>query len=160
MGAVILTSALLAGPLMPRHVDAMYSSCRSDPKVYLSDGSVVTLTATIQDDATNVKSVEYTLHAPVWTTITNVVYTGGPFANKESLQFHADNQPGTYDSDTLVSTAASNVSVTATAQVTTPGDVVAGSISGYSNQYLYVHPTGRPGKGSHGIGHNNGSGQG
>lgn len=159
LGTAILAAGLLAGPLMPGHAFALYSSCRSDPKVQLSDGSVVTLQATISDDAADIRNIQYTLHAPVGTTVTDVVYTGGPFAAKETLQVYADNPANTYDSDTVVSTGANKISVETMAQVSSADSVVSGSTSGYNAQILHVRPTGSPSTdhGRHGAnGHNNG----
>lgn len=136
-GSAIVLAGLLSGPLMPRHALALYSSCRADPKVYLSNGSMVTLTATISDSATDVSGVQYTLHAPAGTSVTNVVYTGGSFAGKERLSFYADDPANTYDSATLVGTHASNIAVTASTQVNTPK--LSGSSSGYNDQHLTVH---------------------
>jgi hypothetical protein len=64
---------------------ALVRSCRGDPKVWLSNGTKVTMTASIAADASQVKMVTYTLHAPRGTSVTKVVYTGGALSGKERV---------------------------------------------------------------------------
>lgn len=135
LGAALAATSLLAGPLFPHHASAAIGYCRSDPMVQLSDGTVIHMRAVIQDDASDVQGVDYTLHAPAGTTVKHVAYTGGPSA-KETFHLVADEASDTFDTVTVVSTGLANVAVTAETQVAGLG---SGSASGLSGESLAVH---------------------
>lgn len=141
VGAAILATGLIAGPFGAHEAGASWSSCSTDPIVYLSDGSVVTVTASINADPSDVKRVLYVLDAPAGTHVINVVYTGDAFAGKELFRFRADNPAGTYDSDTVAYTEGRSVPMTVTMTVAgaTP---TSGTVSGYSKHTLHVHTSG------------------
>ncbi len=85
------------------------SICRGDPIVMLSNGAKVQLSVTInQPDASQVSSVQYTLHAPTGTSITSIVYTGGSLQGKESVRFFADQSATHYAADILVTSSISS----------------------------------------------------
>src|SRR4051794_28963160 len=73
---------------------AIVKACRGDPKVYLSNGTKVTMTASIAADASQVKLVTYTLHAPHGTSVDTVVYTGGDLKDKERVVVVFDRASG------------------------------------------------------------------
>jgi len=64
---VLTTLALLLAPRSSAR--AKISGCRSDPVVLLSTGVAVDLSAAIDDAATDVQQVAYTVHAPVGTSV-------------------------------------------------------------------------------------------
>ena len=138
LGAALVAASLLAGPLFPHHASAAIGYCRSDPAVRLSDGTVIHMSAVINDDSADVQSVEYTLHAPVGTSVEHVVYSGGSKVT-ETVHFVADETPNTFDTTTVVSTGLANVEVSAETQVAGLG---AGDVSGVSGQDLTVHREG------------------
>jgi len=110
-----------------------------DPIVSLSNGAVVHLTATIYDTVTDITSVTYTVHAPVGTTVTSVVYPVDPNNIPQTFHFYADNPAGMWDSYTNAATKTAGGSVTATAQV---ANYVTFLASGLSNQNVRVHVSG------------------
>lgn len=142
-GRILLTSALLGaglliGPLGIHPVGATFSTCTTDPKVFVSNGTKVTITPQINDDASDVSSIVYTVHGPVGTNATNVVYTGSVFTGKETVVYVAD-QPGstTYLIDTAVTTATSSgVGVTVPVNILDTYDHVktASAATGVSGQ--------------------------
>ena len=126
----LLAIILLAG--MPGAVEAALDSCRGDPIVYLSNGATVRMSVQVSTSAANVERVVYTLHAPAGTSITRIIYTGGPLKDKEQVVFRADAKPGTYATDTVVHTKAGRAAVSATTSIGS----VSRTISGYTGQHL------------------------
>jgi hypothetical protein len=112
--------------------------CRTDPLVFLSDGTRVNMTAEIRTAAQNVQGIVYTLHAPVGTSVVRIVYTGADV--QERVDFVADQAAGTYDTDTVVSVAGNSaqsaVGVTATTAV---NGRHRGSATGSAGDHLLVH---------------------
>jgi hypothetical protein len=128
--------------LMPHDARAAISACRSDPKVYLSDGSIVQLSATIDAPPGQVKQVDYTVHVPAGASVNHVVYTGGSLKGKELLSVVADDTAVTYDTETVVYTAAHGQSVTAkTSADYNDAHVGTATASGVDEQVLTVHLT-------------------
>jgi hypothetical protein len=112
--------------------------CRTDPIVFLSDGTRVKMTADIGTAAENVQGIVYTLHAPVGTSVVRIVYTGAHVP--ETVDFFADRTAGTYDTDTVVSVAGNSaqsaVGVTATTVV---NGRHRGAATGSAGDHLLVH---------------------
>src|ERR1700712_918614 len=73
---------------------AAVGGCRADPKVWLSNGAKVTMSASITADASAVKVVIYTVHVPRGVTMTSVVFTGGVLKDKERVVVVADRTSG------------------------------------------------------------------
>jgi hypothetical protein len=132
----MLLAGMITSLLVPQSVHAEVTICRTDPRVWLSNGKTVTLIASSNDAAGDVKSITYTLHAPVGTTVTRVVYTGFRFTGKETLRFFADKVTGRYTTDTVVTTGSSGIPVTAATSIPSVG---VGAASGYANQDLIVN---------------------
>jgi hypothetical protein len=89
-------------------VSAGLRACRGDPIVWLSNGAKVTITANIAADASQVKLITYTVHAPRSLSVRSVVYTGGALQDKERVVVLFDRTSG-YQIEvvtTLVSTVA------------------------------------------------------
>ena len=120
----------------PLGVSAAIRSCRADPIVWLSNGDSVQMTVEIGADAADVRSIHYTLHAPVGATIDRIVYTGGALQSKEAVFFVADQPAGQYISDTVVTTRGKRHVVTAN---TNESGTFRGSVSGYSGEHLFLH---------------------
>jgi hypothetical protein len=116
--------------------EARFSSCATDPLVYLSNGDWVQITARIQTDASNVRAVSYTLHAPPGVTVSRIVYTGGVFARKETFALSNDSDSDHYETDTVVTTHIPGVKVTTTTALR--AYQVSSSVSGYDQQHLRV----------------------
>jgi len=136
----VLAAALLVNPFVRPVAHASIGGCGSDPVVILSTGVSVDLSATIDDDAGDVRQVVYTLHAPVGTGVARWVGTSGPLGPKEVLHFLADTTPGHYDSGTLVSTTTRGVAVSASTLVIPVGTTPrSGSAAGTDQQTLRIH---------------------
>ena len=126
---LILLSQLLA----PTGAEAAVSGCRADPILYLSNGTVMTITVDIDADVSAVKSIIYTVSVPKGVKLVKAVYTPFPgFTGKEKLQVQDDAQAGQYVSDTVVQTVNNNTRVVATTYLFSKVQAV----SGYSNQHL------------------------
>ncbi len=96
--AALLTAGLLAGPPLAPHAHAIIGGCGGDPIVVLSDGTTIDVNATTDADASAVRRIVYTLHAPAGTRVVSVTSLGV----RETLSFVADNAPGRYDTITRV----------------------------------------------------------
>ena len=90
------------------------------------------MTVAVDSDAADVQLITYTLHAPVGTSIIKVVYTGGPLQDKEQVLFYADRPANSYITDTVVTSASSDVSVLASTFLTG----TFASVSGMTNEHL------------------------
>lgn len=110
-GAGLLASTLGVGAPHPAHA-AM--ACRADPIIILSDGIVLDVSATIADDASDVKQITYVLHVPDGATVIRAISTDGVVGYKEKFQVQSDSAPGAYATEVQVKTGAKNVAVTAT----------------------------------------------
>jgi hypothetical protein len=117
---------------------AAISGCRSDPVVILSNGNTLHLSTIINDTATDVQQVNYTLHAPVGTWITGAADTS-VLDLKETLRFYADNPPNTYSVASKVKTLTPRISVTATTDVVTTNGTSTAAASGQSQRSLWMH---------------------
>jgi hypothetical protein len=90
--------------------------CRADPIVWLSNGTKVTMTASIAADASQVKLITYTVHAPRGLSVRSIVYTGGALKDKERVVVLFDRTSG-YQIEVVTTLAATVVPVTITAAV-------------------------------------------
>src|SRR5687767_11379818 len=114
MATVLTLVSLLAVVAGPGAAFAGLGGCRTDPVIVLSNGRVLQLAAQIDTNLNNVRSVVYTVHAPVGTYPVLIIYTENPLRNVERVDFHADLLPGRYTTETLVDTTGNNTRVLAT----------------------------------------------
>ena len=84
------------------------------------------MTTLIYTDIANVKSVQYTLHAPAGTSVVRIAYPDGYGTTKERVDFYADGAAGSYDTATAVYTKAN---ITAAVTMTTTVVNTTGVIS-------------------------------
>jgi len=110
-GAGLLSSLLGVGTPHRAHAAA---GCRSDPIVVLSDGIVLDVSATIADDASDVKQITYVLHVPDGAVVIRAISTDGAVGYKEKFKVQSDSAPGTYTTEVQVKTGVKDVAVTAT----------------------------------------------
>ncbi len=75
---------------------AAVGPCRSDPVVLLSSLKALDISATIQDSSSDLRSVDYTIHAPVGTHVLLYVPTDGLVGQVEHFTFVADQPAGHY----------------------------------------------------------------
>jgi hypothetical protein len=116
----IVMLALLAGAIVSvgfmQEADAAIRACRADPLVWLSNGTTLTIAASITADASQVKLITYTVHAPRGLTVSQVVYTGGPLQDKERVNVVFDRTSG-YQIEVVTDLGATVASVTIDAVV-------------------------------------------
>ncbi|MBI5030805.1 MAG: hypothetical protein HZB51_09780 [Chloroflexi bacterium] len=124
-GMMALALALLVS--LPSTASAAFSSCRSDPIVYLSDGTVLVITVDIATSVTNVETVSYVVHGPKGVTLANVIHTPFPgFTGKEKFDYKDDAQLGQYVTDTTAVTRGKGTKVIATSVLGSQTKVIPG----------------------------------
>jgi hypothetical protein len=89
-----LLIGLLLSLLATGSASAAFKGCRGDPKVWLSNGVKLTMTASIAADASQVKMVTYTVHVPRGLKVEKIVYTGGALTDKERVVMVFDRTSG------------------------------------------------------------------
>jgi hypothetical protein len=142
LGAAVLGASVLASASPAPVAQASLGGCGSDPVVLLSNGVTLDLNTSIDDTASDVQQVVYTLHVPSGTSVTSVTYTSGLLGPKELLRFFADNLPDTYDTATTVNTATNGIAVTTTTTAVPLSDTPASAAtSGHDQQNLHVSVT-------------------
>jgi hypothetical protein len=92
-----LRSLLLAGGIAMSMVmglagrsEAAYAICRTDPTIYLSDGTTMVAYADIKDDASDIQNVNYEVHVPSGVIATGMTYD--QYGSVESVTI-IDDQP-------------------------------------------------------------------
>ena len=109
-------------------------ACRGDPIVWLSSGEVIQIIAEVAASAAEVRQVVYTIHVPLGTTMTRVVYDSGPIGRKESVALVDDLLPYHYATDTLVMTYRNGIAVTASTSM----GMLRDSASGLNDEHLLI----------------------
>jgi hypothetical protein len=116
-----LRSVLLAGGMalsllagVVSRSDAAYAICRTDPTIYLSDGTTLVAYADIQDTASDIQNVNYEVHVPSGVIATGMVYD--QYGYLESVTIIDDQPLGSYSVGETITTG-SNTSFTAYAQI-------------------------------------------
>lgn len=135
-GIIALATSLFGAMLAPQSTSAQIGGWRGDPIVHLTNGDQVKVAAFVADSQEDVLQVVYTLHVPAGDTMLGVTYTNGDKPGIESFQVIADNPPGVFDTDTVVTTGLANIAVTARTSVPSVG---TDSVTGTSGQDLLVH---------------------
>ncbi len=135
-----LLLALLAGGTQT--AQARLQACRTDPIVFLSDGTKIVITADIYTSESDLRDITYTLHGPHGTKVTKIVYMGKGFHFNETVIYHDDNTDGQYQTDTLVATYSAAVDVTVNSRLTVKSwsdyfDSV--SMQGKSNDHVVIN---------------------
>ena len=143
----LLLAGLLIGMLslgVPAS-DAMFDGCRSDPVLYLSDGSALDVSASIGTSVSNVTAISYTVHVPAGLKV--VLFVATPtlgFQGKEAFAVVNDAPAGRYSTDTLVQTTTRDTSVSS--QTTLAGVYLASlklslqskPANGFNGQHLWT----------------------
>jgi hypothetical protein len=120
-------------PVSP--VSAALRSCRGDPKFFLSNGEIVTSTATISTDVANVSNANFILHAPKGLSLIKIVYTTKGSGIPETGSVVFDQSAGKYWLDVVVTTKVSGVAVIATGALK---NGAAKTASGLNGQHLII----------------------
>jgi hypothetical protein len=93
-------------------VNAAFISCRSDPIVWLSDGTRLQFGTVVETSLDDLIGIRYELHVPAGVTIDRIIYTPAWARNKETVVLVNDQAAGDYSLTTLVQTGTANVPVT------------------------------------------------
>jgi hypothetical protein len=112
--ASILFSLLALNAPLTLPTEAALDGCRSDPAIYLSDGTTLDLSVDIGTDVSNVTKIAYVVHVPAGLQVR--LYAATPtlgFEGKETFSVINDAPSGVYKTDTLVKTTTDDVGVTA-----------------------------------------------
>ena len=139
-----LVYALLASIILmlPFQVNAASMNCRSDPIVFLSDGTRLQFNSTIETNLEGVVGIHYEVHGPVGTQIDRIVFTPRWARDLETIEYIPDQPAGNYHIVTLVQTETSNVSVEVKAMKVSQNNGGQGSTritaSGVSGQPIII----------------------
>jgi len=131
VAAGVLAGSLITSLFLPGGAHAQLSGCHSVPKITLSNGAQVTLSASSSLAVGQATQIAYDLHVPAGLSVTHIVYTGGAYAGKETLTVQADDAASTYDSTTVLYSSNTGSSVqaqTTVTQVSTVSGAATGSL--------------------------------
>lgn len=105
--------ALLIGfmLMLPWQVDAASMRCRSDPIVFVSDGTRLQFNSIVEAPRDDVTSIDYVVHGPVGTQIDRIIFTPKWARDIETVVYVADQAPGQYQIVTVVNTVSPDVPV-------------------------------------------------
>jgi len=109
---ILLLLALAFVLALPAVAQARTLSCRSDPVVILSNGTVLDLSAEISTLLINVKEVHYVLHVPVGVSAIAWIHTPAWLTSQETFTIIADQPPNTYLASATAMTRDGNATVT------------------------------------------------
>jgi len=98
---------------IPAAVNARILSCRSDPVVILSNGTILDLSAEISTLLINVEEIHYELHIPVGVSAVAWIHTPAWLTSQETFTIIADQPPGVYEAYTIGRTRSGRATVTA-----------------------------------------------
>jgi hypothetical protein len=132
LGLSVLAVWLVGTSVLTESASAHISVCRSDPVVFLTDGTRIDLVVDVSDASADLRTVSYALHAPRGMSVSHVVYTSG-MASKETLAFVADQPTNRYTATVTVNlTSSQSVPITFTGTVRPPesGSPLSGQRSG------------------------------
>ena len=133
--AALLTAGLIVGPPLAPRAHAIIGGCAGDPIVVLSNGVIIDLSASSDADASAVRHIAYTIHAPQGTWTVAVISLGVT----ETVALAADNAPDTYSTVTRVDASTSDATVTTLAtMVPLVGVPKTGSATGATNEDLRI----------------------
>lgn len=141
-----LRSLLLAGTAamtlmvsLAGRSDAAYAICRTDPTIYLSDGTTLMAYADIKDTASDIQAVNYEVHVPSGVIATGMTYD--QYGYLESVTIIDDQPVGSYSVGTTVVTGTTHVPVTANASISGTCSYPPTSQNGASNLQLWIYFT-------------------
>ena len=115
--------------------------CRTDPVVLLSDGTRLTVTATIADTARDVRAVAYAIHVPAGTSLARLSFPSDGLKVRETVHVYADNQPATYGVATIVNTGATTQAVVQMRVIIPDGRQAVATSGGAAHQMISTRVT-------------------
>jgi hypothetical protein len=143
LGAAILSATVLACFPMAPDAHAATGACRSEPVVILSNGYALDMNATIQDDASDVQSVNYTVNIPSGVSVVGTPVDDAVLGVKDHYSFSSNGPAGSYSVGVTANTG-TKVSMSATTDLVNgkKAHVSSDSASGNSNSQLWMRVSG------------------
>jgi hypothetical protein len=126
----------------PISVNAARMVCRSDPIVFLSDGTRLQFNAVVETAKENVTSIRYVVHVPAGVSADRVVFTPNWARDVETVELVNDQAPGNYLIVANVNTGSETVAVQINASMVAQSNGGQGSthqvVTGLSGQAIVV----------------------
>ncbi len=119
--ALPLLAMVVAVLLTPNVVDP----CRTDPVFSFTDGSQVTVAASVDAAASTIRHLDYQLHVPHGLIVAHVESTGVPKQASESYAVIDDQRPGSYSVAILITSTGRAATITSLLQAS--GQIIRGS---------------------------------
>jgi len=142
-GAAILSATALACSLVAPDAHAATGACRSEPVAILSNGYAIDMDATIQDDASDVQSVNYTLKLPSGVSLVGRPVDNAILGPKDTYSVNSGGSAGSYSVGVQAKTGTqASVSATSVLVSATKAKVSSNSASGHSSQQLWMSLSG------------------
>jgi len=142
-GVAILSATVLACSLVAPDAHAATGACRSEPVAILSNGYVIDMDATIQDDASDVQSVHYTLKLPSGVSLVGQPVDNAILGPKDTYSVNSGGSAGSYSVGVQAKTGTqASVSATSVLVNATKAKVSNDSASGHSSQQLWMSLSG------------------
>jgi hypothetical protein len=101
--------------LFPIASQAASMFCRSDPILFLSDGTRLQFNASIETASNSVNGIHYQVHVPIGVSIDRIVFTPNWASDIETVELINDQASGNYHLVAIVDTDTQGVAVTVTA---------------------------------------------
>ena len=134
--AVLMISMLL----IVSQVSAAHIACRSDPIVFLSDGTRLQFNTEINTSLDDISSIRYEVHVPVGVSADRINYTPSWARAKELVVIVADQPAGSYRIVGVAMTGTPSVPMTVSAMMVSAKNGGQGSsrqsASGFSGQTI------------------------
>lgn len=113
--------------------------CRTDPVVLLSDGTQLTITATIADTARDVRAVAYAVRVPAGTSLARLSFPSDGIKVRETVRVYADNRPASYGVVTMVETGATARSIVRMSVIRPDGRQASATSAGMARRAISTH---------------------
>ena len=137
--AVLMISMLL----IVSQVSAAHIACRSDPIVFLSDGTRLQFNTEISTSLDDISSIRYEVHVPVGVSADRINYTPSWARAKELVVIVADQPAGSYRIVGVAMTGTPSVPMTVSAMMVSAKNGGQGSsrqsASGLSGQAITLN---------------------
>jgi len=143
-GVAILSATVLACSLVAPDAHAATGACRSEPVVILSNGYTLDINATIQDDASDVQSVNWIVNMPSGVRVVGTPVDNGKVLGPKDHYSYSSNGPAGSYSVGVSAVTGTKVSMSATTDLVhaTKAHLSHDSASGNSNSQLWMRVSG------------------
>lgn len=130
---------LIAMFLVVAQVSAAHMLCRSDPIVFLSNGTILRINAALETTVDDIVSVNYVIHAPANARIVKIIYAPSWAKEKEHVLLVNDQPANSYQIVTVAQTVTPNVATTITISKVSAGNGLDRKVaSGITGQTIVI----------------------